>query len=104
MPGALSLDRPSITASSRFASSWAAWLVVPLILKFAKAMQQFALHGVDFSCNLLDQKLRALAQLEAPCVTSFVDRLSDAHWIALSDAHWIAGSRKPVCVFGRAGH
>jgi hypothetical protein len=40
--------------------------------------------------------LRALAQLEAPCVTSFVDRLSDAHWIA--------GSRKPVCVFGRAGH
>jgi hypothetical protein len=96
MPGALSLDRPSITASSRSASSWAAWLVVPSTLKFAKAMQQFALHGVDFSCNLLDQKLRALAQLEAPCVTSFVDRLSDAHWIA--------GSRKTVCVFGRAGH
>jgi len=44
----------------------------------------------------LDQKLRALAQLEAPCVSSFFDRLSDAHWIA--------GWREPVCVLGRAGH
>jgi hypothetical protein len=25
-------------------------------------MQQFALCGVDFGCNLLDQKLRALAR------------------------------------------
>jgi hypothetical protein len=24
-------------------------------------MQQFALYGVDFGCNLLDQTLRALA-------------------------------------------
>jgi hypothetical protein len=35
--------------------------VVLSILKFTKAMQQFALYGVDFGCNLLDQKLRALA-------------------------------------------
>jgi ferredoxin len=61
--------------------------VVLSILKFTKAMQQFALCGVDFGCNLLDQKLRALAQQEAPRVTSFVDRLSDAR------IHWIAGCR-----------
>jgi hypothetical protein len=44
--------------------------VVLSILKFTKAMQQFALYGVDFGCNLLDQKLRALAQQETPRVTS----------------------------------
>jgi hypothetical protein len=47
-------------------------------LKFAKAMQQFALHGVNFGCGLLDQKLRALVQQEAPQVISLVDRLSHA--------------------------
>ena len=93
---AFSSDWSNITALPRFAPSWAARLVVLSILKFAKAMQQFALYGVDFSCNLLDQKLRALAQQEAPRVTSFVDRLSDAQWIA--------GCRQPVCVLGRAGH
>jgi len=91
-----SSDRPGITALPRSAPGWAARLVVLSVLKFARAMQQFALYGVDFSCNLLDQKLRALAQQEAPRVTSFVDRLSDAHWIA--------GYRKPACVLGRAGH
>jgi hypothetical protein len=65
-------------------------------LKFAKAMQQFALYGVDFSCNLLIRNC-ALAQQEAPGVTSFVDRLSDAR------IHWSAGLPKPVCVLGRAG-
>jgi len=49
-------------------------------LKFAKAMQRFAGYGVDFSCNLLDQKLHALAQQKAPRATSFVDRLSD--WLS----------------------
>ncbi len=64
-----------------------AWRVVFSILKSAKAMQQFALYGVDFGCNLLDQKLRALAQQESPRVASFVDRLSDAR------IHWNAGFR-----------
>lgn len=56
-------------------------------LKFAKAMQHFAGYGVDFSCNLLNQKLRALAQQEAPrgFIGSLVAEVS-------------------VCVLGRAGH
>jgi hypothetical protein len=58
MAGASPPDRPSIAASPRFAPGGAAWLAVSSTLKFAKAMQRFAGYGVDFSCNLLDQKLR----------------------------------------------
>jgi hypothetical protein len=87
MPAAPLPVKLSITASPRFAPGGAAWRVV-FSMKSAKAMQQFALYGVNFGCNLLDQKLRALAQQESHRVTSFVDRLSDAR------IHWIAGFRR----------
>ena len=76
-----------------------AWCGGPSPQGFAKAMQQFALHGVNFGCGLLDQKLRALVQQEAPQVISLVDRLSHArvHGIVrcrgqcASSADWSAG-------------
>ncbi|MFZ3241905.1 MAG: hypothetical protein WA196_15995, partial [Pseudolabrys sp.] len=47
-------------------SAGATWLVAVSALKFAKAMQQFALHGVNFGCGLLDQKLRAWCSKRHP--------------------------------------